>query len=38
MEERIKPIRVLVAEDSAVVARVLVDVLNTDPYVAKRSR
>jgi two-component system chemotaxis response regulator CheB len=31
MEERIKPIRVLVAEDSAVVARVLVDVLKTDP-------
>lgn len=33
MEERIKPIRVLVAEDSAVVSRVLVDVLNTDPYI-----
>lgn len=31
MEEKIRPIRVLVAEDSAVVARVLVDVLTTDP-------
>ncbi|MEE8639291.1 MAG: chemotaxis-specific protein-glutamate methyltransferase CheB [bacterium] len=31
MEEKVRPIRVLVAEDSAVVARVLVDVLTTDP-------
>jgi two-component system chemotaxis response regulator CheB len=31
MDELKRPIRVLVAEDSAVVARVLVDVLNTDP-------
>ena len=33
MEEIKRPIRVLVAEDSAVVARVLVDVLTTDPEI-----
>ncbi|UCH77696.1 MAG: chemotaxis-specific protein-glutamate methyltransferase CheB [Candidatus Coatesbacteria bacterium] len=31
MSDQAKPIKVLVAEDSAVVARVLVDVLTTDP-------
>jgi two-component system chemotaxis response regulator CheB len=33
MEESKRPIRVLVAEDSAVVARVLVDILTTDPEI-----